>query len=293
MNWLWHGSGDVVFKTESEHKKDKLKKSILLFLGTGVVVVLIAAFFLMLSYDFDMTNVVGSGTGEVIGEANEYVVKKVSGEENIFMYCTDDDEEIVTFMCAVKFDMSKKEIKVLPLSVSEKVYSYNAKKTTASACYKGAGVLQLVKSVEEYTGIDFDKYVGCKEGSIEGITANFPHLSIDFPKNMSFKRDGDTVTFEEGTHEIPDDAVVKLLTYSSSVTNLNKFRGEVLLQMFRQYFNENSLENRNIIYSNIISQTDSNVSVVDLAEYKDHIVVLSSDSVKKKYTVAENLEDFR
>ena len=132
-----------------------------------------------------------------------------------------------------------------------------------------------------------------KEGSVEGITANFPHLSIDFPKNMSFKRDGDTVTFEEGTHEISDDAVVKLLTYSSSVANLDEFRGEVLLQMFRQYFNENSLENRNIIYSNIISQTDSNVSVVDLAEYKDYIVVLSSDSVKKKYKVAENLEDFR
>ncbi len=293
MNWLWSGSGDVVFKTESEHKKDKLKKSILLFLGTGVIVVFIAACFLMLSYDFDMTNVIGSGENEVIGEENEYVVKKVSGEENIFMYCTDDDEEKVTFMCAVRFDMGRKEIKVLPLSVSDKVYNYNAKKTTASACYKGAGVLQLVKSVEEYTGIDFDKYVGCKEGSVEGITANFPHLSIDFPKNMSFKRDGDTVTFEEGAHEIPDDAVVKLLTYSSSFANLDEFRGEVLLEMFRQYFNETSLENRNIIYSNIISQTDSNVSVVDLAEYKDYIVVLSSDSVKKKYVVADNLEDFR
>ncbi len=293
MNWLWHGSGDVVFKTDSEHKKDKLKKSILLFLGTGVIVVLIAAFFLMLSYDFDMTNVIGSGTGEVIGEENEYVIKKVSGEENIFMYCTDDDEKNVTFMCAVKFDMGRKEIKVLPLSVSEKVYSYNAKKTTASACFRGAGVLQLVKSVEEYTGIDFDKFVGCKEGSVEGITANFPHLSIEFEKNMSFKRDGDIVTFEEGTHEIPDDAVVKLLTYSSSVDNLNEFRSEVLLQMFRQYFNETSLENRNIIYSNIISQTDSDISVVDFAEYKDYIVVLSSDSVKKKYTVSDNLTDFR
>ena len=110
---------------------------------------------------------------------------------------------------------------------------------------------------------------------------------------MSFERDGDTIIFEEGTHEIPDDAVVKLLTYSSSVNNEDEFRGEILLQMFRQYFNETSLENRNIIYSNIISQTDSDVSVVDLAEYKDYIVVLSSDSVKKKYTVSNNLEDFR
>ena len=293
MNWLWRGSGDVVFKTDSEHRRDKLKRSILLFLGTGIVVVLIAAFFLMLSYDFDMTNVIGSETGDLIGNANEYVVKKVSGEENIFMYCTDDDEKNVTFMCAVKFDMDKKEIKVLPLSVTEKNYRYNAKRTTASACYRGAGVLQLLNSVEEYTGIDFDKYVGCKEGSVEGIIANFSPLSIDFNKNMSFVRDGDTVIFEEGVHEIPDDAVVKLLTYSSSVNNVDEFRGKILLQMFKQYFNETTLENRNIIYSNIISQTDSDVSVVDVAEYKDYIVVLSSDSVKKKYTVSEDIEDFR
>lgn len=292
MNWLWHGSGSVVFKTDSEHKKDKLKKSILLFLGTGVVVVLIAAFFLMLSYDFDITNVIGSDMGEVMGEENKYVVKKVSGEENILMYCTDDDEKNVTFMCAVKFDMSKKEIKVLPLTVSEKVYPYNTKKTTASACYRGAGVLQLVKSAESYTGIDFDKYIGCKEGSVEGITANFTPLEIEFEKNMSFSRDGDTVTFEEGMHKIPDDAVVKLLAYSSSGENLDKFRGEILLEMFRQYFNESSLENRNIIYSNIISQTDSDISVVDFAEYKDYIVVLASDSVKKKYIVSEGLADF-
>lgn len=292
MNWLWHGSGDVVFKTDSEHKKDKLKKSILMFLGMGVLVVLLAVFFLMLSYDFDLTNVIGSEGGEIIGEESKFVVKKVSGEENILMYCTDDDEENVTFLCAVRFDMDEKEIKVLPLPVNEKIYNYNTKKVTASVCYREAGALQLVKSVNEYVGFEFDKYIGCKEGSVEGITANFETLKIDFEKNMSFKRDADTVTFEEGTHELTDDVIVKLLTYSSG-ENLDDFRGELLLQMFRQYFNESSVENRNIIYSNIISQTDSNISIVDFTDYKDYIVVLSSDSVKKKYTVAEGLEDFK
>ncbi len=292
MNWLWKGSGDVVFKTDSEHKKDKLKRSILIFCGMGILVVVLAAFFLMLSYDFDMTNVIGSNEGELIGEQSKYVVKKVSGEETVLMYCTDDDEENVTFMCGVKFDMTKKEITVLPLPVNEKVYSFNLKKVNASLCYREAGALQLVKSANEYTGIEFEKYIGCKEGSVEGITANFEPLKIDFKKDMSFKRDGDVVTFEEGRHELADDTVVKLLTYSSE-QNTDSFKGEILLEMFKQYFNETYLENRNIIYSNIISQTDSNISVVDLNEYKDYIVVLSSDSVKKKYIVAEDLADFK
>lgn len=292
MNWLWKGNNDVVFKTDVEHKKDKLKRSILIFLGMGLVVILLAAFFLMLSYDFDMTNVIGSTGGEIIGEDNRYVVKKVSGEENILMFCTDDDEKNVTFLCAVKFDMSKKEIKVLPLPVNEKVFNYNTKKVTAGTCYREASELQLLKSVNEYVGFEFDKYIGCKEGSVEGITANFEPLSIKFEKDMSFKRDSDVVTFEKGTHKLTDDVIVKLFTYSSK-ENLDEFRGELLLEIFRQYFNESSVENRNIIYSNIISQTHSNISIVDFTDYKDYIVVLASDSVKKKYTVAEDLADFR
>ncbi|MBE6755368.1 MAG: hypothetical protein E7555_02775 [Ruminococcaceae bacterium] len=292
MNWLWHGSTDVVFKTDTERKKDKLKKSILIFFGSAVFVVLVAAFFLMLSYDFDISNVIGSGSGEVMGENNSFVVKKVKGEENILMYCTDDDEKKVTFLVAVRFDMTEKEIKVLPISVKDKIFTFNTKKVNASKCFSEAGELQLVKSAETYMGIEFDKYIGCKEGSVEGITANFQPLQMEFEKDMTFKRDSDTVVFEEGTHELSDDAVVKLLTYSSGEGE-NEFRGEVLLQMFRQYFNETSVENRNIIYSNIISQTDSNISIVDFTSYKDCIVVLSSDSVKKKYIVCEDISDFK
>lgn len=292
MNWIWHGSSDVVFKTDTERKKDKLKKSILIFLGSAVIVVILAAFFLMLSYDFDISNVIGSGGGEVIGENDSFVVKKVEGEENILMYCTDDDEEKVTFLAAVRFDMTEKEIKVLPISVSDKIFTFNAKKVNASKCFSEAGELQLVKSAGEYMGIEFDKYIGCKEGSVEGITANFESLQMEFERDMTFKRDSDTVVFEEGTHELSDDVVVKLLTYSSGEGE-NEFRAQLLLQMFKQYFNETSVENRSIIYSNIISQTDSDISVVDFTSYKDYIVVLSSDSVKKKYTVAENPDDFK
>lgn len=292
MNWLWHGNSDVVFKTDDERKKDKLKKSILIFFGSAVVVVLLAVFFFMLSYDFDMDNVIGGTGGAVAGNDSGYVIKNVSGEENILMFCTDDDEENVTFMCAVKFDMDDKEIKVLPISTTEKTFNYNAKKVSASTCYREAGALQLVKSANEFMGLEFDKYIGCKEGSIEGITANFEALELKFEDDMSFQKDADTVTFEEGTHTLTDDVIVKLLTYSASQDTIN-FRAELLLQMFRQYFNENSVENRSIIYSNIISQTDSDISVVDFTEYKDYIVVLSSDKVKKKYTVAESIEDFK
>ncbi len=292
MNWLWHGSGEVVFKTKTEQKKDRLKKSILVFLGSAVVVVLIAVFFLMLSYDFDMSNVIGSGGSQIVGENDSFIVKKVKGEENILMFCTDDDGKKVTFLAAVKFDMTEKEIKVFPISVTDKIFTFNTKKANASKCYKEAGALQLVQSAGEYLGIEFDKYIGCKEGSVEGITANFEPLQIEFEKDMTFRRDGDTVVFEEGKHELTDDVVSKLFTYSSGEDE-KEFKANLLIQIFKQYFNLNSVENRNIIYSNIISQSYSDISVVDLAEYKDYIVVLSSDSVKKKYIVCESAEDFR
>lgn len=292
MNWLWHGNSDVVFKTSDERKKSKLKRSILIFLGSAVVVVLLAAFFLLLSYDFDLKNVIGN-TGTVVeGEENKYTIKNVSGEENILMYCTDDDETVVKFICAVKFNMNKKEISVFPISSTDKIFKYNNTDVNASECYKKAGILQLVQSAGQYMGVEFGKYIGCKEGSIEGITANFDELEVTFEDDMTFKMDADSISFKKGKAVVTDDVIMKLLTYPAG-EETDKFRANLLLQMFRQYFNESSLENRNMIYSDIINQTDSNISVVDFASYKDVIVVLSSEKVRKKYTVASSVQDFR
>lgn len=292
MNWLWHGNSEVVFKTSDERKKSKLKRSILIFLGSAVVVVLLAAFFLLLSYDFDLKNVIGN-TGTVVeGEENKYTIKNVSGEENILMYCTDDDETVVKFICAVKFNMNKKEISVFPISSTDKIFKYNNTDVNASECYKKAGILQLVQSAGQYMGVEFGKYIGCKEGSIEGITANFDELEVTFEDDMTFKMDADSISFKKGKSVVTDDVIVKLLTYPAG-EETDKFRANLLLQMFRQYFNESSLENRNMIYSDIINQTDSNISVVDFASYKDVIVVLSSEKVRKKYTVASSVQDFR
>ena len=292
MNWLWRGNSDVVFKTHDEQKKDKLKKNILIFLGSAVVVVLLATFFLLLSYDFDLENAIGRSDVVVEGDEKKYTVKNVSGEENILLYITDDNETAVKFLCAVKVNMDKKEITALPVPVSEKIFTCNLKKANASDCYKYAGVSQLIECVNEYTGVDFHKYIGCKEGSIEGIIANFNELTVTFDKNMIFKKDADTISFKKGEHTITDDVVYKLITYSAGEETYS-FRADLVLQMFSQYCNQTSLENRNMIYSNIINQTDSNISVVDFISYKDHIVVLSSDKVKKKYTVVSDVRDFR
>ncbi len=293
MNWLWHGNKEVVFKTKAERRRGNLKKSILIFLVSAVVIVFLAVFLFMLSYDFDISNVITSPGTVVADGEKSYVIKKVKGEKNIFMYCTDDEEENVTFMCAVNFDMSKKDVTVYSVPVKGKNFNLNEKKVTPTSCYKDAGALQLVKSAEEYMGVKFDKYIGCKEGSIEGITANFAPLSINFSKKMSFTNGIDTVNFEKGLQEISDDNIVKILTYSTDDKKADEFRMEILLEMFRQYFNETTLENRDIIYSNIISQTDSNISVVDFMSYKDYIINLSSDKVKKEYIIAESVEDFR
>lgn len=292
MNWLWNGSSDVVFKTKNENKKDKLKKSIFIFLGLAVIIVILAVFFFMLSYDFDIDNVIGGTGGAVSGSDNGYAVKNVSGEENILMYCTDDDEKNVLFMCAVRFNMDDKKIKVFVIPHNEKVFSCNSAKATASTCYNEGGALQLVKSAGEYVGVEFGKYIGCKEGSVEGITANFDALEFEFNKDMTFKKGADTVTFEEGKHTLSDDVIVKLLTYSSK-QSYSSLKAELVVEMLRTYFNEDTLENRSIIYSNIISQVHSDISIVDFVSYKDCIVVLSSPKVRKSYIISENAEEFK
>ena len=292
MNWLWQGNNDVVFKTAVERKRGRRKKYALMFIGSGVLVVLLALFFFLLSFDFDIENMINRSGGTVIVEEQEYAIKEVSGEQNFLMFCTDDNDENVTFVCGIKFDMGSKEIKILPVSASDKIFNLNSQKVNATACYKYAGTPQLVSSAEEYFGVTFDKYIGCKEGSIEGVVANFPQLKVNFLNDVTLQKGGDTLSFKAGEHVIEDDEVYKLLTYTYS--SRDEFsKGLVVSEMMKQFFSENLIGERDNIYSNVVSQVNTNVSVVDFASYKDYIVVLSSNSVEKDFTIASSVNEFK
>ncbi len=293
MNWLWQGNNDVVFKTAVERKRGIRKKYALIFIGSAVLVVLLALFFFLLSFDFDIDNMINKSGGTVVVEEQEYVIKEVKGQQNFLMFCTDDNNQKVTFLCAVRFNMDDNQIKILPISTTDKIFKLNSQKTDATACYKYAGTSQLVSSAEEYFGITFDKYIGCKEGSVEGIVANFPEFRIDFINDVSLTNGGETISFKAGENVIKDDQVYKLLTYKFTGSRADYVKGFVVSEMFKQFFNESLIGERDEIYSNIISQVNSDISVVDFASYKDAIVVLSSSSVKKDYVVASSVSEFK
>lgn len=292
MNWLWQGNNDVVFKTAVERKHGRRKKYILMFIGAGVLVVLLALFFFLLSFDFDIDNMINKSGGTVIVEEQEYAIKEVTGRQNFLMFCTDDNDENVTFLCAVNFNMGSKEIKVFPVSVTDKIFKLNSQQADATACYKYAGTSQLVRSAEEYFGVTFHKYIGCKEGSIEGIVANFPQFKLNLISDVTLQKGGDSLTLKAGDNLIKDDAVYKLLTYNASSGGVFN-KGLVITAMLRQFFNESLIGERDDIYSNVVTQVNTNVSVVDFASYKDYIVVLSSNDVEKSIAVASSLNDFK
>lgn len=290
MNWLWHGKSNVVFKTKETQKKDTLKRNIITFASLAVAVLFIAGFFMLLSYDFDITNLIGTSTAQIVDDDKSYVIKKIKSEKTVLMYITDDDEKNVKYMALVKFQMKDREIKIYPLSCEDKIFDLHSKKVNASACYRDTGVLQLKNAVEKYAQITVDKYIGCKEGSVEGIAANFDELEVDFSGSATFKEGSESLSFNKGKQTVSDDNIVKVLTYDTDNENV---RNDLLLSIFRRYFNKNTLNNRNIIYSNIVNQTTTDISIVDFTSYKDSIVLLSSDAVEKKYNVASSLEEFR
>lgn len=292
MNWLWQGNSDVVFKTAVQRKRGRRKKYALMFIGSAVVVVLLALFFFLLSFDFDIDNMINKSGGTVIVEEQEYVIRDVQGQQNFLIFCTDDNNEKITFLCAVRFNMESKQIKVMNLSTTDKIFMLDAEKTDATSCYKYAGTSQLVKSAEDYFGITFDKYIGCKEGSIEGVVANFPEIKVNFMDDVTLKRGGDTVSFKSGQQAIKDDQVYKLLTYTPD-SKESTFKNIVMVELLKQFFSESLIGERDNIYSSVVSQVDTNVSVVDFASYKDSIVVLSSNSVEKDFVTTSSVSEFK
>ena len=126
MNWLWQGNSDVVFKTAVQRKRGRRKKYALMFIGSAVVVVLLALFFFLLSFDFDIDNMINKSGGTVIVEEQEYVIRDVQGQQNFLIFCTDDNNEKITFLCAVRFNMESKHIKVINLSTTYKIFMLDA-----------------------------------------------------------------------------------------------------------------------------------------------------------------------
>ncbi len=292
MNWLWQGKNDVVFKTSERKHREKIRKNIIVFTCSAVVLILFAIFVIMWSYDFKISNAISDSGGKIeenVDETDDLPI--VSGSAKFMFFISDDIKENLLSLSVVNVDLDKNKITVMSIPVNEKIFVRNEKEISPSKCYVNYGAEELRSELEVCLGTEIQKYYGCLEGNFESIVANFNEFEYTFKRNYTLKHNEDTFNISKGNKKYTDSELLKILTYKG-FDNEEKIKGEVFSSMLKQYLNENTSANSSVIFTNLIGVGESDISVVDFADEKSAIIYLSSNKVKKTFNVVTDLDYF-
>lgn len=281
-------------------EKSFLKKyfqSLLTILG-----VLVVAFFVIMGIDF---------TGGARLQHEKMLAALEAPEDgiiNVLLMCTDNDGLRTDAMVLASYDTEKNSINMLSIPRDLRMYVGNRyqKVNAAHAFYtdgKIAGALGTCEAVSRLTGVPVNYYVDFSFDTVAKVMDSIGPVTFTIPDLYG---DGVGMVYDDpaqdlhinlppGTYDLNGEQVVHLLRYRKGnpdpETGIRKGyvdgdQGRIALQqdfirtMVDQKLNLAIIKKIPSIFSGIMNEVDTNLTVKEVIKYSKHLVKLTSAGIR-------------
>ncbi len=292
-------------------EKSFLKKyfqSLLAVLG-----VLVVAFFVIMGIDF---------TGGARLQHEKMLAALEPPEDgviNVLLMCTDNDGLRTDAMVLASYDTEKNSINMLSIPRDLRMYVGNRyqKVNAAHAFYadgKIAGALGTCEAVARLTGVPVNYYIDFSFATIAKVMNSIGPVTFTIPDlygdGVGMVYDDPTqdlhINLPPGTYELNGEQVVHLLRYRQGnedpVTGIRKgyLNGDEDRIKLQQSFVRTMVEQKlNIaiiskipsIFSDIMNEVDTNLTVKEVIKYSKHLVDLTSAGIRTETVPGVNTDE--
>lgn len=282
----------VIFHTTRQVEKAKKRKNIIIFSVSAFLLCCFAFLLILAQYDYDLSNI---KNGHQTAQSDNFErIPTSNGPLNLLFYGMDDDKNEMFFTVFVNVNLQENKIIIFPYSTNSKGFSVYNKKYNASECYNFGGGQMLIHGSKAFLGTKIDKYIGSTQGNMLTMLSTFESITVEVEKTVTLSRKNEKITFENGTRFISGEDAMKYLTYSGWENNTDKLKAQanVIMSMFKQYINSNTIKNRLNIFSNFVNFIETDISIVDFKSYSDALKIIAEKNSSIDFKIVENAEAF-
>ena len=285
---LFKNRGDIYIP--SVKVKSDMEQKILLVL-LAFTVAFTGVFFLIvgIKYDFSVKKFFAPDNLVESEKTQEDILPNVSGKTNFLFTVTNPDTQELYFCSLIQTDMDSLGYKVCTLDAKTQVQGKNF-----SQIYKEGGAGNVMNAAKTLFGIKIDYYIDETLNDYGNMFDEMGSINYVVLSDIRYKDTsvyGFNIKLKEGSQTVDGSLVSKLIRYYLEIKNYN-VANEIILTSLSQQINSENYEKREKLFSALIKNSKTNITINDYNNSEDDLKVLSSEtSGIEVYSVAPEYEN--
>lgn len=268
---IFKNRGDIYF---SKNNKEKSTEQKILLIALAVIVLFTFVFILCVAAknDFSIKKFFEpedlSTTTAV--EDSTVALPQVSGKTNYIV--TVADNENLLFVELVQVDLDNKSYKICTLKSSTE---YDG--STLGYIYAHSGVLNVKSATENMISTTFDYYIDFQRDKFTEYFDSLGSVNYALVSDIKYKNNKSAVPFtvrmKAGEQVIKGTQAVNLVRYFLE-TNNQQSANDVLLTSLSKQINVDNFANKDSLFQDLVTKSNTNITVRDYSAADDDITVL-------------------
>ena len=268
---IFKNRGDIYF---SKNNKEKSTEQKILLIALAVIVLFTFVFILCVAAknDFSIKKFFEpedlSTTTAV--EDSTVALPQVSGKTNYIV--TVADNENLLFVELVQVDLDNKSYKICILKSSTE---YDG--STLGYIYAHSGVLNVKSATENMLSTTFDYYIDFQRDKFTEYFDSLGSVNYALVSDIKYKNNKSAVPFtvrmKAGEQVIKGTQAVNLVRYFLE-TNNQQSANDVLLTSLSKQINVDNFANKDSLFQDLVTKSNTNITVRDYSAADDDITVL-------------------
>lgn len=287
---IFKNRGDFYFSKSNRKKSNEQK---ILIIALTAIVCFTVTFLLAVGINNDFSAKKFFAPDEMPStlsvESQEQIeLPEVSGKANLLNIISKDGS--LLFAELVQFDMDNVSYKVATLKPETQVEGVSLYET-----FEKSGSENVKKAVETLLSTEFEYYIQMESDDYADFFDDLGKVNYAVASDIRYKSDNLGVSYsvniKAGEQSLNGTQTVNLVRYYLEQDNMSG-ANDLLLNCLQQQINSENYEDGDVLFSKLISMSDTNITVRDFSAAGDEFTVMTNDSTGVGvYSAAVEYED--
>lgn len=253
------------YSRKNSEKSKKFKAFIISFAAFIIVLGAISLLMFMKSLNFNLKNMLPSpdeSTSESVSQQSSSA-QKLTGGINIAVLCGNTDGDL-SFAFLIESDYEKMEAQAVYVPITLTA-SYGGVTSSLNDHFKNRGAESYVSALEDYSGIDIDKYIFVNEVQFKNLMAKFEDVTVNVPQAISGENSGG-LNLNKGPQNLTSDLLLKYIKYAD-----NTEKAKAFCNMLSVIFSQKNVDSLDKLFSSLANNSQTDISIIDFSNEKEKI----------------------